>query len=131
VTLGIDVGKFDLCGFVAGLMGGFERPWRVKNRGDSDVSDLVGRSRRVRKLVVALEPSEPMERPYDSAGGQRDRRPAASVPRRPMIMRRSSTACLATRRQGCRVVAELAALGKAKPWAYQAADSRGGGTGLG
>src|SRR5258707_13640527 len=58
VTLGVDVGKFDLWVVCRWADGRFERPWRVKNPWE--VPTLVGVLKQVkgdRKLGVALEPS--------------------------------------------------------------------------
>ena len=58
VTVGIDVGKFDLLVICRWADGRFERPWRVRNPWE--VPTLVGVLMQVkadRKLVVALEPS--------------------------------------------------------------------------
>ena len=58
VTVGIDVGKFDLWVVCRWADGRFERPWRVKNPWE--IPTLVGVLKQVkadRKLVVALEPS--------------------------------------------------------------------------
>ena len=125
VTLGIDVGKFELRVVCRWADGRFERPWRVKNPWEIPTFlGLVRQVRAGRKLVVALEPSgtygEALRQAlwdngievqrvgtkashdyaevFDGVPSQHDGKDAA-------------------------VVAELAALGKAKPWAYQAADS--------
>jgi hypothetical protein len=58
VTLGIDVGQFDLWVVCRWADGRFERTWRVKNPWE--IPTLVGVLKQVkadRKLVVALEPS--------------------------------------------------------------------------
>src|SRR5262245_30794954 len=58
VTVGVDVGKFDLLVICRWADGWFERPWRVKNPWE--IPTLVGALKQVnadRKLVVALEPS--------------------------------------------------------------------------
>ncbi len=58
VTVGIDIGKFDLWVTCRWADGRFERPWRVKNPWE--IPTLVGVLKQVkadRKLVVALEPS--------------------------------------------------------------------------
>src|SRR5215471_3378175 len=58
VTLGIDVGKFELRVVCRWADGRFERPWRVKNPWEIPTFlGLVRQVRAGRKLVVALEPS--------------------------------------------------------------------------
>src|SRR5436309_2633779 len=58
VTLGVDVGKFDLWVVCRWADGHFERPWRVKNPGE--IPALLALLRPIsaeRKAVVALESS--------------------------------------------------------------------------
>jgi transposase len=125
VTVGIDVGKFDLLVICRWADGRFERPWRVKNPWE--IPTLVGVLNQVkadRKLVVALEPSGTYGEALRQALGDTG-----------IEVRRVGTKAshdyaevfdgVPSQHDGkdAAVVAELAALGKAKPWAYQAADS--------
>src|SRR6516162_3539767 len=58
VTLGVDVGKFDVLVVCRWADGHFERPWRVKN--PREIPTLVALAKRVqaeRKLAVAMESS--------------------------------------------------------------------------
>src|SRR5437764_15003673 len=58
VTVGIDVGKYDLLAVARWADGRFDRPWRAKNPGE--IAALVALLRRLaagRALAVALEPS--------------------------------------------------------------------------
>jgi transposase len=125
VTLGVDVGKFDVLVVCRWADGRFERPWRVKN--PREIPALVALAKRVqadRKLVVAMESSgtygdvlrqalgdngietqriggkaaHDFAEIFDGVPSQHDGKDAA-------------------------VVAELAALGKGRPWPYEAADS--------
>src|ERR1700682_2140847 len=122
VTVGTDVGKYELLGVCRWSDGTFERPWRVRN--PLVIPQLVALLKRLRvgrTLVVALEPSGtygdalrqaladggiPVQRVgskaahdyaeiFDAVPSQHDGKDAA-------------------------VVAELAALGKAPAWDYQA-----------
>jgi transposase len=125
VTLGVDVGKFDVLVVCRWADGHFERPWRVKN--PREIPTLVALAKRVqaeRKLAVAMESSgtygdvlrqaladngietkrvggkaaHDYAEVFDGVPSQHDGKDAA-------------------------VVAELAALGKGKAWPYEAADS--------
>jgi transposase len=124
-TVGIDVGKFDLLVICRWADGRFERPWRVKNPWE--IPTLVGVLKQVkadRKLVVALEPSGTYGEALRQALGDNG-----------IDVQRVGTKAshdyaevfdgVPSQHDGkdAAVVAELAALGKAKPWAYQAADS--------
>ncbi len=124
-TVGIDVGKFDLLVICRWADGRFERPWRVKNPWE--IPTLVGVLKQVkadRKLVVALEPSgtygEALRQALGDTGievqrvGTKASHDYAEVFDGVPSQHDGKDAA---------VVAELAALGKAKPWAYQAADS--------
>src|SRR3954470_22081737 len=123
VTVGIDVGKFDLLVICRWADGRFERPWRVKNPWE--IPALVGVLKRVkadRELVVALEPSGTYGEALRQALGDTG-----------IEVRRVGTKAshdyaevfdgVPSQHDGkdAAVVAELAALGKAKPWADQAA----------
>jgi transposase len=125
VTLGIDVGKFDLRVVCRWADGRFERPWRVKNPWE--IPTFLGLLRQVqagRKLVVALEPSgtygDALRQALGDSGidvqrvGTKASHDYAEVFDGVPSQHDGKDAA---------VVAELAALGKAKPWAYQAADS--------
>ena len=124
VTLGIDVGKFDLRVVCRWADGRFERPWRVKNPWE--IPTFLGLVRQVqagRKLVVALEPSGTYGEALRQALGDNG-----------IDIQRVGTKAshdyaevfdgVPSQHDGkdAAVVAELAALGKAKPWASQAAD---------
>ena len=124
-TVGIDIGKFDLLVICRWSDGRFERPWRVKNPWE--IPTLVGVLKQVkadRKLVVALEPSGTYGEALRQALGDNG-----------IEVQRVGTKAshdyaevfdgVPSQHDGkdAAVVAELAALGKAKPWAYQAADS--------
>src|SRR4051794_20455167 len=78
VTVGIDVGKFDLLVICRWADGRFERPWRVKNPWE--IPTLMGVLKQVkadRKLLVASEPSGTYgEALRQALGGHRDRSPA-------------------------------------------------------
>jgi transposase len=125
VTVGIDVGKFDLWVVCRWADGRFERPWRVKNPWQ--IPTFLGLVRQVqagRKLVVAFEPSGTYGAALRQALGDNG-----------IDVQRVGTQAshddaevfdgVPAQHDGkdAAVVAELAALGKAKPWAYQAADS--------
>ena len=125
VTLGVDVGKFDLWVVCRWADGRFERPWRVKNPWE--IPTLVAVLKQVkadRKLVVAMEPSGTYGEALRQALGDNG-----------IEVQRVGTKAshdyaevfdgVPSQHDGkdAAVVAELAALGKAKPWAYQAADS--------
>jgi transposase len=125
VTVGIDVGKFDLWVICRWADGRFERPWRVKNPWE--IPTLVGVLKQVkadRKLVVALEPSGTYGEALRQALGDTG-----------IEVRRVGTKAshdyaevfdgVPSQHDGkdAAVIAELAALGKAKLWAYQTADS--------
>src|SRR6266481_6279359 len=110
VTLGVDVGKFDVLVVCRWADGRFERPWRIKNPWE--IATLVALVRQVkadRKLVVAME----------SSGTYGDALRQALGDNGIECQRVNGKAA----HDYAAVVAELAALGKAKPWAYQAADS--------
>jgi transposase len=125
VTVGIDVGKFDLFVICRWPDGKFERPWRVKNPWE--IPSLLGVLKQVkvdRKLVVALEPSgtygEALRQALADAGidvqrvGTKASHDYAEVFDGVPSQHDGKDAA---------VVAELAAVGKAKPWPYQTADS--------
>src|SRR3954466_13372224 len=124
-TLGVDVGKFDVWVVCRWADGRFERPWRIKNPWE--IVTLVALVRQVktdRKLVMAME----------SSGTYGDALRQALGDNGIEIRRVNGKAAhdyaevfdgVPSQHDGkdAAVVADLAALGKAKPWAYQAADS--------
>ena len=125
MTVGIDVGKFDLLVICRWADGRFERPWRVRNPWE--IPTLVGVLKQVkadRKLVVALEPSgtygEALRQALGDNGIDVQRVGAKASHDYAEVFDG-----VPSQHDGkdAAVVAELAALGKAKPWAYQAADS--------
>ena len=125
VALGVDVGKFDLLVVCRWADGRFERPWRVKNPEEiPTLVALVKQMKADRKLMVAME----------SSGTYGDALRQALADNEIEVQRVSGKAAhdyaevfdgVPSQHDGkdAAVVAELAALGKAKPWAYQAADS--------
>jgi transposase len=125
VTWGVDVGKFDVLVVCRWANGHFERPWRVKNpREISTLAALAQRVQGERKLVVAME----------SSGTYGDALRQALTDHGIEIQRVSGKAAhdyaevfdgVPSQHDGkdAAVVAELAALGKGKPWPSVAADS--------
>jgi transposase len=124
ITLGIDVGKRDLWPVCRWADGRFERPWRVKNPQEiPTLIALIGRMGTGRQLVVALE----------SSGTYGDALRQALADAGVVVLRVSNKAShdyaeafdgVPSQHDGkdAAVIAELAALGKARPWAYQAPD---------
>jgi transposase len=127
VTLGVDVGKFDLWVVCRWRDGRFERPWRVQNPGEIPaLLALVGPIGAEREVVVALE----------SSGTYGDALRQALADQGIAIQRVGGKAAhdyaevfdgVPSQHDGkdAAVVAELAALGKARPWEYQPADPWG------
>ncbi len=125
ITLGVDVGKFNLWAVCRWADGRFERPWRVQN--PHEIPTLVALLKQVsagRKLVVAMEFS----------GTYGDALRQALADHQIKVQRVGGKAALdysevfdgvPSQHDGkdAAVVAELAALGKAMPWEYQPADS--------
>jgi transposase len=125
ITLGIDVGKRDLWPVCRWASGRFERPWRVKN--PEEIPTLIALIRRMstgRKLTVALE----------SSGTYGDALRQALADVQIAVVRVSNKAShdyaevfdgVPSQHDGkdAAVIAELAALGKAQPWAYQPASA--------
>jgi transposase len=123
ITLGIDVGKHDLWPVCRWADGRFERPWRVRNPGEiPSLLALIQRMSAGRKVVVALE----------SSGTYGDALRQALADAGITVQRVSNKAShdyaevfdgVPSQHDGkdAAVVAELAALGKAQPWAYQPA----------
>lgn len=123
ITLGIDVGKQSLWPVCRWANGRFERPWRVEN--PQEIPTLLALLKRMsvgRKLVVALE----------SSGTYGDALRQALADAGIAVQRVSNKAShdyaeifdgVPSQHDGkdAAVVAELAALGKAKPWDYQPA----------
>jgi transposase len=124
ISLGVDVGKFDLWPVCRWADGRFERPWRVKN--SQEIPTLIALVKRMsvgRKLIVAME----------SSGTYGDALRQALADNKIEVLRVSGTAAhdyaevfdgVPSQHDGKdgAVVAELAALGKAMPWAYLAPD---------
>src|SRR5215813_9294551 len=122
VTVGVDVGKFDVLVVCRWADGRFERPWRVKNPWE--IPTLVALVRQIqaeRKLVVALE----------SSGTYGDALRQALGDNGIEVQRVNGKAAhdyaevfdgVPSQHDGkdAAVVAELAALGKAVPWPYVA-----------
>jgi transposase len=125
MTLGIDVGKHDLWPVVRWADGQFERPWRVKNPLEiPSLITLIQRMNRGRKLVVALE----------SSGTYGDALRQALADAQIPVVRVSNKAShdyaevfdgVPSQHDGkdAAVIAELAALGKCQPWAYESASA--------
>ena len=125
VALGVDVGKFDLFVVCRWTDGRFERPWRVRNPKEIPaLVALVTQIKAEREALVAMEPS----------GTYGDALRQALADKEIAVQRVSGKAAhdyaevfdgVPSQHDGkdAAVVAELAALGKARPWAYQAADS--------
>jgi transposase len=123
ITLGIDVGKHDLWPVCRWADGRFERPWRAQNPGEIPrLLALIQRMSAGRKLVVALE----------SSGTYGDALRQALADAGITVQRVSNKAShdyaevfdgVPSQHDGkdAAVVAELAALGKARPWAYHPA----------
>jgi transposase len=125
VILGVDVGKFDVLVVCRWDDGRFERPWRVKN--PQEIATLVLLAKRAqsnRKLAVAME----------SSGTYGDALRQALGDNEIEVQRIGGKAAhdfaeifdgVPSQHDGkdAAVLAELAALGKGKPWPYGAADS--------
>lgn len=125
MTLGIDVGKHDLWPVVRWADGQFERPWRVKN--PLEIPTLIALIQRMnpgRKRVVALE----------SSGTYGDALRPALADAQIAVVRVSNKAShdyaevfdgVPSQHDGkdAAVIAELAALGKCQPWAYEPASA--------
>jgi transposase len=123
ITLGLDVGQHDLWPVCRWASGRFERPWRVKN--PEEIPTLVALIQRMsagRKLVVAME----------SSGTSGDALRQALADATIAVVRVSNKAShdyaevfdgVPSPHDGkdAAVIAERAALGKAQPWAYEAA----------
>jgi transposase len=125
VTLGVDVGKFDVWVVCRWADGRFERPWRIKNPWE--IATLVALVRQVkadRKLVVAMESSGTYGDALRQALGD-DGIEVRRVNGKAAHDYAEVFDGVPSQHDGkdAAVVAELAALGKAKPWAYQAADA--------
>src|SRR3954464_13001720 len=125
VTLGVDVGKFDVWVVCRWADGRFERPWRIKNPWE--IATLVALVRQVkvdRKSVVAMESSGTYGDALRQALGD-DGIEVRRVNGKAAHDYAEVFDGVPSQHDGkdAAVVAELAALGKAKPWAYQAADS--------
>lgn len=122
ITLGIDVGKRDLWPVCRWETGRIERPWRVKN--PEEIPTLIALIQQMsgdRKLVVAME----------SSGTYSDALRQALSDAKIAVLRVSNKAShdyaeifdgVPSQHDGkdAAVIAELAGLGKAQPWEYQA-----------
>ena len=122
ITLGIDVGKHDLWPVCRWDTGRFERPWRVKNPEEIPaLVALIQQMSKDRKLVVAME----------SSGTYGDALRQALSDAKVAVLRVSNKAShdyaeifdgVPSQHDGkdAAVIAELAGLGKAQPWGYEA-----------
>ena len=122
ITLGVDVGKRDLWPVCRWETGRFERPWRVKN--PEEIPTLIALIKRMsadHKLVVAME----------SSGTYGDALRQALADAKIAVVRVSNKAShdyaeifdgVPSQHDGkdAAVIAELAGLGKAQPWGYEA-----------
>jgi transposase len=125
ITLGVDVGKFSLWSVCRWADGHFDRPWRAQN--PAEIPTLVALVKQMsvgRTLVVAME----------SSGTYGDALRQALADHQIPVQRVGGKAAhdyaevfdgVPSQHDGkdAAVVAELAALGKALPWAYQPADA--------
>jgi transposase len=124
VVMGVDTGKYRLMGVCRWPDGSFERPWRIAN--PLEIADLVERLKQLghgRRLRVALEPSgtygDALRQALHDAGIAVERiSPKAAHDYAEVFDG------VPSQHDGkdAAVVAELAATGKGKPWAYEAAD---------
>jgi transposase len=124
LVVGVDVGKHSLWPVCRWSDGHFERPWRVQNPKEiPGLIALLEQMRVGRKLVVAME----------SSGTYGDALRQALADKGIAVLRVGGKAAhdyaevfdgVPSQHDGkdAAVVAELAALGKAMPWDYQAAD---------
>jgi transposase len=122
ITLGIDVGKQDLWPVCRWDTGRFERPWRVTNPEEIPaLIALIQQMSRERNLVVAME----------SSGTYGDALRQALSDANVAVLRVSNKAThdyaeifdgVPSQHDGkdAAVIAELAGLGKAQPWGYEA-----------
>jgi transposase len=122
ITLGIDVGKRDIWPVCRWDTGRFERPWRVKNPEEiPTLIALIQQMSRDRKLVVAME----------SSGTYGDCLRQALSDAKIAVLRVNNKAThdyaeifdgVPSQHDGkdAAMIAELAGLGKAQPWDYQA-----------
>lgn len=124
VMVGVDVGKYELLAVCRWADGRFERPWRVKNPGElAPLVALVQQLGAGRKQAVAME----------SSGTYGDALRQALADAGIEVQRVSGKAAhdyaevfdgVPSQHDGkdAAIVADLAALGKSAPWAYQPAD---------
>ena len=124
VTVGTDVGKYEILAVCRWEADWFERPWRIKNPCEiADFIELLQRLGADRKLVVAMEPSgtygDALRQALSDAGIE--------------VQKVSTKAThdyaevfdgVPSQHDGkdAAVVAELAALGKCSRWPYEAMD---------
>ena len=125
ISLGVDVGKCSLWPVCRWADGRFERPWRVKN--PQEVPTLIALVKQMsvgRKLMVAME----------SSGTYGDALRQALADNKIEVQRVSGKAAhdyaevfdgVPSQHDGKdgAVIAELAALGKARPWDYQPSEA--------
>jgi transposase len=122
VTVGVDVGKYQLAVVARWADGAFERPWSVANPEQVPVLvALLGELGRRHRLTVALEPSgtygDALRQALGDAGiAVRRVSPKAAHDYAEVFDGVPSQ----HDHKGAAVVAELAALGKAWPWPYVA-----------
>jgi transposase len=126
VRVGIDVGKFELRAVCRWADSHCERPWRLHNPGEiPELVRLLQRLGAARQLVVAME----------STGTYGDALRQALADASVTVERISSKAAhdyaevfdgVPSQHDGkdAALVAELSALGKGRPWPYQAKDLR-------
>lgn len=125
VVVGMDIGKYRLMGVCRWPDGAFERPWRIAN--PLEIADLVEQLKRLgqaRQLLVALEPSGT----YGDALRQALHDAGIAVQRiSPKAAHDYAEVFdgVPSQHDGkdAAVVAELAATGKGKPWAFEAANA--------
>jgi transposase len=125
VTIGVDVGKYELWAVCRWADGRFERPWRIKNPSEiATFVTLLQQVRSGRNLIVAME----------SSGTYGDALRQALAQNGIRVERVSGKAAhdyaevfdgVPSQHDGkdAAVVAELAALAKSSPWPYQPADA--------
>src|SRR3954466_3494254 len=124
VVVGFDVGKFEVLAVPRWGDQDFGRPWRIHNPEQiRDLVPLLVQLGQGRALRLALEPSgtygDPLRQALHDAG-----LPVLRVSPKRAHDYAEVFDGVPSQHDGkdAAVVAELAALGKARPWAYQAAD---------
>jgi transposase len=125
LTVGVDIGKFELLVVCRWADGRFERPWRVAN--PSEIPALVA-------LLQHLAAGRPLGVAMESSGTYGDALRQALADHRIAVVRVSGKAAsdyaeifdgVPSQHDGkdAALVADLAALGKAQPWPYQPPDA--------